>query len=197
MQKNNPKKWDNLYATGAKYRPLNQIFLDRLIKKIEKLMKKKIKTVIDLGCGTGDAIAQFEKRGYKSIGIDFSAVAIAKAKEKNSNARFIEHDLNSLQSLDVKKGTNLICCKLTIAFIKNKNTFFREVKKLMNDNSVFCLITPVLHDDIDYNIEDKPGIAVNYKTIKNQLQRFFKTAIEFDNEYVGEKNHIVTFLIIK
>ncbi len=194
---NKSKKWDKLYAGGTKYRQLNKIFLDRLINKVEKIIGSRIKIVIDLGCGTGDAIDQFEKRGYEVIGVDFSSIAIAKAKEKNPKAQFIEHDLNLLNKLYFKKRVDLIICKLTIVFIKDKEKLLKRVRMLMNKNSVFCLITPVLHPDIDYSAEDKPGVAVDYKEIKELLNKIFRKVIEFHDEFVGEKMHIVTFLAIK
>jgi len=63
--------------------------------------------------------------------------------------------------------------------------------------SVFYLITPVLHDKIDYSAEDKPDIAVNYKKIKKLLNKIFGKIIEFNNEYVGEKMHLVIILALK
>jgi len=194
---NKSKKWDKLYSAGTKYRQLNQVFFDRLIDKVENLIGSKVKTVFDLGCGTGDAVNQFEKRGHEAIGIDFSTVAITKAKGKNSKAQFFEHDLNSLNKLDLKRTADLIICKLTIAFISDKEKLFKDIRKLMDKNSVFCLITPVLHENVDYNAEDKPGIAVSYKIIKRLLKRNFGKVIEFHDEYVGEKAHIVTFLATK
>jgi len=195
--KNSPQKWDKFYAAGAKYRQLNQFFLDRLIGKVEKMAGKKINIVIDLGCGNGAALAQFKERGYKSIGVDFSSFAIREARKRNLQARFINGDLTSLSALDIPKGAGLILCNLTVAFIKNKGKFFTDVKKLMSKKSTFCIITSVLHDGIDYGLEDKPGIAVNYKKIKAQLRQTFRKVIEFNNDYVGLKTHIVTFLATK
>jgi predicted TPR repeat methyltransferase len=192
--KNKSEKWNKLYHAGAKYRQLNQVFTNRLIKKIEKMIGRKIKIVLDLGCGTGDAIDQFEKRGYESIGIDFSATAVAKAKEKNSKAQFIEHDLDLLDKVGLQETADLVICKLTVAFISDKEKFFWSIRKLMSINSVFCLITPVLHNNIDYSVEDKPGIAVDYLGIKKLLKENFGKVIEFHNEYLGEKTHIITFL---
>lgn len=198
MQKNNPKKWDTLYLNGAKYRPLNELLLNRIIKKTETLTKQKIKTFLDLGCGTGDTLVQFEKRGCKSIGVDFSAVALAKAKEKNlPNAKLIRRNLNSLLNFSKEKNINFILCKLTIAFVANQAKFLKNVKKIMTDKTVFCIITPVLHTGVEYTKEDKPGIAVNYNEFKNLIKQYFKKIVEFNHEYIGERVHIVTFLMMK
>lgn len=43
----------------------------------------KIKTIIDLGCGTGNILIPFSKEGYKIIGVDNSSDMLAMAGEKS------------------------------------------------------------------------------------------------------------------
>ena len=55
---------------------------------IEKLLKEqKVKTVLDMTCGTGSQVFYLAKRGYKVIGTDFSPalVNIARDKAKETN----------------------------------------------------------------------------------------------------------------
>lgn len=183
---------------GAKYRPLNELLLSRIIKKAETLTKHKIKTILDLGCGTGDVLVQFKKRGFKSIGVDFSAVALAKAKEKNlPNVKLIRRNLNSLLNFNKEKNINFILCKLTIAFVENQKKFLKDVKKIMTDKTVFCIITPVLHTGVEYTKADKSGIAVEYTEFKKLLKLYFNKIIEFNHEYIGERVHIITFLVME
>jgi ubiquinone/menaquinone biosynthesis C-methylase UbiE len=67
---------------------------------IEKLLKEqKVKTVLDMTCGTGSQVFYLAERGYEVIGSDFSPalldMARAKAKKLNRNITFIDGDMRS------------------------------------------------------------------------------------------------------
>jgi SAM-dependent methyltransferase len=69
---------------------------------VEKILKKyKVKTVLDLTCGTGSQVFWLSKRGYKIIGSDFSPelikIAKRKAKEKNLKTKFLIGDMRTQQ----------------------------------------------------------------------------------------------------
>ena len=58
---------------------------------IEKILKKhKIKTVLDLTCGTGSQVFFLAKHGYKIVGADFSSdlLKIARKKSQKRKIRF-------------------------------------------------------------------------------------------------------------
>jgi cyclopropane fatty-acyl-phospholipid synthase-like methyltransferase len=59
--------------------------------------------VLDSGCGTGEQALYFASRGLDVVGVDFSPVAIekarAKAKERGQKAEFIVHNVLDLASL--------------------------------------------------------------------------------------------------
>lgn len=70
---------------------------------IEKLLKEqKVKTVLDMTCGTGSQVFYLAERGYDVVGSDFSpallAIAQNKAKELNRNITFIDGDIRELQA---------------------------------------------------------------------------------------------------
>ena len=73
-------KWDELYAKGIKYKPLNNIFLNKLFDKIQTVTGKKPVTIIDIGCGSGESLLKFLQRGMAATGVDFSQVAIDRAR---------------------------------------------------------------------------------------------------------------------
>lgn len=69
---------------------------------IEKLLKKhKVKTVLDLTCGTGSQVFFLAKRGYEMVGSDFSPVLIKMAKKRarkeKVSLKFIDGDMRSLK----------------------------------------------------------------------------------------------------
>ncbi|MCL0038295.1 class I SAM-dependent methyltransferase [Thermodesulfovibrionales bacterium] len=58
---------------------------DFLEKIFNKYSPQKIKSVIDLGCGTGGHAIELAKRGYKVVGVDISSGMINAAKNKSLN----------------------------------------------------------------------------------------------------------------
>ena len=69
---------------------------------IEKLLKEqKVKTVLDMTCGTGSQVFYLAERGYEVIGSDFSPALIEKARSKakkmNRNITFIDGDMRNVK----------------------------------------------------------------------------------------------------
>ena len=69
---------------------------------VEKLLKKyKVKTVLDLTCGTGSQVFFLAKCGYEIIGADFSPrlleIARGKAKKAKLNLKFIDGDMRVIK----------------------------------------------------------------------------------------------------
>lgn len=191
-------KWNRIYLDGAKYKPLNELFLNLILSESEKLSGGKIKTAIDLGCGTGDSLIKLGRKGMDIVGVDVSSVALEQAKqalhEADLQAQLINSDLETFEAQD---HFDLVLCKLVLAFIKNQQAFIEKIKKLMEDDSIFILMTPVLHEGINYSVEDKPGIAIDYKFVRNLLENNFSIVKELHHEYFGEKGDLVTFIIKK
>jgi SAM-dependent methyltransferase len=72
---------------------------------IEKLLKEhRVKTVLDMTCGTGSQVFYLAERGYEVVGSDFSPALIKaarkKAKSLGKNITFIDGDMR-----DVLVGT--------------------------------------------------------------------------------------------
>lgn len=69
---------------------------------IEKLLKEqKVKTVLDMTCGTGSQVFYLSERGYEVVGSDFSPALLdkarSKAKEKNRHITFIDGDMRTVK----------------------------------------------------------------------------------------------------
>src|SRR3989344_49475 len=73
---------------------------DFLKKIFQRYSKKKILTILDLGCGTGNHDFVLGKRGYKVTGVDFSKEMVAIAKEKNKREKnkidFLKGDIRKI-----------------------------------------------------------------------------------------------------
>ena len=87
---------------------------------------KKTSSILDVGCGTGNLVNKFVKKGYKVKGIDKSKSMIKKAKSKHPNCNFnVENALTSINH-SPNSYTHILCTYFTIYYMKNKLQFFRN-----------------------------------------------------------------------
>jgi SAM-dependent methyltransferase len=59
---------------------------------------------LDLGCGTGTNVIYLAGHGWEAVGVDFSATAIRRARQKASGiggVRFVEGDMTQLRKLGI------------------------------------------------------------------------------------------------
>lgn len=79
--------------------------VDLIVKTFRKYSpKKKIKTILNLGCGTGNHDFILADRGFNVIGVDASADMIKLAQEKNKSAnRPVNFVRKGIQKLNLKK----------------------------------------------------------------------------------------------
>lgn len=57
----------------------------------------KVKSVLEIGCGSGHLANRFLKAGYEYVGIDISPQMLALARQRCPNARFEQADMRTLQ----------------------------------------------------------------------------------------------------
>lgn len=191
------QKWEESFKMGREYNPMNEVLFDLLLEQVTNDKK----TAIDLGCGTGDIVIKLAKRGMKVTGTDWSQNALLKASTKakaadvSDRTNFQEIDLNNLTKLTHEASlTDIVLCKLVIAFVEDKMQFCREVKSLLKADGVFIVQTPVLYDHLTYTPEDKPEIAVNFNEIVDVLNKNFSKVTEFNHSYYSERGDLVTFI---
>ena len=126
----------------------------------------KVKTILELGCGTGSMTLELARRGYDVIALDLSeemlSVADSRAREeKISNIRFIQSDMCSFDigcTVDA-----VICCLDGINHLTRRDELlscFSLVSHCLDDGGVFVfdLNTPykfrTTYADRDYILED-------------------------------------------
>ena len=192
------EKWDGLFTQGTAYKPLNILLARMMFDRAAEISGKRPVTALDLGCGTGGALATLKSVGLETVsGVDCSKVALAEAEKVVPGSELHLFDLNDLGLPVAGQTFDFILCKFTAAFIKDKDSFLKEVSGLMDGSSVFVIMTPVLHEGIEYTKEDKPGIAVRYDEFRGQLESVFGRVEELHHDYNGERGDTVTFLVAK
>lgn len=191
-------KWDTIYKSGCDYRVMNQLLLSRILASGVNASGN----VLDVGCGTGDLAVKLALRGYDVVGVDVSREAILRAGERATLVEAEDHtkfwvldidDPSQRQKLGDEKY-DLITCKLTLAFIKDKIAFLDWVKEHLGEGGRFVLITPVLHPGNDYS-DDMRNISMDYEVLMATLRLTFLDVDEIHEDYFNHWGDERTFVI--
>jgi len=175
--------WDKIYSSGIDFRAITQRDIDTFLEYVPSTSGKK--QSLDVGCGTGQLTRELWHRGFIPTGIDTSANAIALAKSytilESSEITYKVFDLETQKASDLTHYSfELITCKLVYAFINDKVTFLRNIKKLLDKNGVFVILTPLL----EQVPKEKKHIAVDYDKTIAELTQFFTVETKKDDTQV-------------
>ena len=103
---------DYLYKKFAKYYDLcysdkdygkETVFLETLIKK----NNIKGKSVLEVGCGTGNHAIYLEKRGFKITGVDLNREMLSVARIKSKKSKFLQGDM---RFFDLNEKFDVVLC---------------------------------------------------------------------------------------
>jgi len=100
---------------------------------------KKNSNILDVGCGTGDLVQKFVKKGYKIKGVDKSEAMIKKAKEKFPECDFAKADALDTLSHPPNSFTHILCTYFTIYYIEDKLNFFKNAYEWLKKNGTMTL----------------------------------------------------------
>lgn len=171
----------------------NEITTNRTIEKI--LKKYKVKTVLDLTCGTGSQVFWLLKRGYQVSGSDISPgmlkIAKRKAKKDKIKIKFLRGDMRTIK---VGKFDAAITIFNAIGHL-TKSGFekaMRNIQRNLNEGGVYVFdiinLSYVLCDnnitrmsleriktlgntkfrELQHSIIDSSGILISYTTFYTQ-----------------------------
>ena len=103
----------------------------RKVNRIVDLVKPR--TILDVGCGTGRTTVYLQKRGFETLGVEASRIAI-RSSERPDLIR--QHDLRF--ALDLRQGFDLVWCFEVAEHIHPKfvNTF---VDSLVRHSKVIAI----------------------------------------------------------
>lgn len=172
------------------YDAFNEKNSEPINQTIEKLLKKyKVKSVLDLTCGTGSQVFYLAKHGYEVVGADINSKMLTIAKKKTKKEKldipFLKGDMRSIQlgQFDAVITIFNAIGHLTKAdFEKAIKNVHRNLKKggiyifdifnlsyFMKDNNITKLTIDwqeILNGkkirDIQYSTIDEKGILASY-----------------------------------
>lgn len=113
-------------------------------KQFLKSFPKNVKNtkVLDLGCGTGDFIADLQKRGCEVWGVDFNKNAINYAKECFGLENIFLMPCDEFFQLSNLPKFDIITCFEIIEHLDNPLEFIREAGRLLKPEGIIVLSTP-------------------------------------------------------
>jgi malonyl-CoA O-methyltransferase len=177
----------------------------------EILMRKRCKSVFEIGCGTGKNTLLLSQIAQTVYAVDFSTAMIEKAKEKvNSvNVTFITADITN-QWICSNESIDLITCNLVLEHIKDLSKIFSEASRVLVPGGYFFICE--LHPFRQYR-GTKANFQRNQEVIEipafiHHLSDFFQAAknygfrLEDFNEWWHEQDQnkpprLVSFLFKK
>lgn len=132
------KIYDKIYK-NPRY-SINYVYQTNLIDRYRTSLRLN-KEILDIACGTGTHIFEFNKKGYNCKGIDISKTMIKKATIKNRlyNTKFICKDFNSFET---KNKYDIVICLFNslpeiIKSNKYTNSVFKKINKIINKDGLF------------------------------------------------------------
>jgi 2-polyprenyl-3-methyl-5-hydroxy-6-metoxy-1,4-benzoquinol methylase len=191
------------------------ITFDDKLDILEKKIRKKNRSILDIGCGPGFFLQRAQKRGWDTLGIEPSLKAAKYAKEKGIS--IVESTFESF-ILTNKSKFDAIHSKFFLEHVRDPFSVCKHCFDLLKPNGILCFEVPNdfnLLQEIVVNTLNKPPYwieptqHVNYfshKTLKKllikcgfnpiysestfPLEFFLLSGMDYvNNEKIGKKIH--------
>lgn len=102
------RPYDAMYRRGAPWEGQPRAELAALLESGRLAAPATGARALDVGCGSGADARLLSEHGFDVIGVDFSSVAVAKARAADGAARFVHADLFDLPLEVTEKPFDLI-----------------------------------------------------------------------------------------
>ena len=139
-QHGTPAYWSGLYAKGEDFHLLTDVEVGLLAA----LAPAPGARALDLACGTGAATRQLGQLGFVARGLDFSEVAIERARAQTpegAGVEFVCADLADVPDLEEPGSLALVICRLAAAFLDGALLVDR-VSRWLAPGGVFMVVVP-------------------------------------------------------
>jgi predicted TPR repeat methyltransferase len=107
---------------------------------LKPYITEDMKTVLDLGIGTGLSSEQFQKHGFIITGVDGSETMLEQCRAKKIGTRLIQADLGDGTIPVTGETFDIILCIGMFEFVLEPNTFLKNVSALAAPNALFVLV---------------------------------------------------------
>ncbi len=121
--------FDEIAIDRVKYRKRRSYYWKSITKYINYFLTED-KSVLEIGCGTGELIGKI--KGKERVGIDFSESMIKKAKKQFSG---IEFKCMEAENLEFEKKFDVIILSNVIGYLNDVQKVFDELYKLSHSGT--------------------------------------------------------------
>jgi ubiquinone/menaquinone biosynthesis C-methylase UbiE len=112
----------------------------RLTEAIRERLRPELgKKYLDVGCGTGNYLAEFAARGYAMTGLDLSEGMLRVAREKSPGSDFICAPAEKMPVPDASMAGAFSC--LAVHHFEDLEAMAREVYRVLEPNARFVIFT--------------------------------------------------------
>lgn len=127
-----------------------------------------IKTVIDLGCGTGEHVHALQEKGFEITGVDISETMIDIAKKRYTNSKFI---LEDLQKYKVENPVDSVICIFgTFNYLIKNEDVSESIENIKNNlMPEGLLILEIWNSYPVQRIKKKPIAPVSLSKVGNMM----------------------------
>ncbi len=99
----------------------------------------KGKKLLDMACGDGQDISEYEKRGAQCFGVDASENLIAEAKRNRPNIDFKVGDMRTLPYQD--NSFDVVLSKYALGTVEDIGAVFSEASRVLKSGGMFAYLT--------------------------------------------------------
>ena len=159
----NQSSMENLYNSLSEiYEGMYQTFInyEEEFKFYSQIIRKhKCKSVVEIGCGTGNLASRFTKLYVAYTGIDLSESMLAIARKNNPDCKFIMADMRNFE-LTERSDACIITGRSISYMISNKDVYetFLSINKNLKTSGIVCFDFIDANKFIPLIEKDKPVI---------------------------------------
>jgi ubiquinone/menaquinone biosynthesis C-methylase UbiE len=172
---------------------------DRAKMEVEQMIdmtmpSKDMTVILDVGCGTGDVVAQMAEKGYEVYGCDRSYEMIEKCRNKYPGKKYEHGDATVTMLYDRNMFSHILCTYYTIYEMKDKTLFFKNCYYWMKPGGYLILhlvdrdnFSPIVPAGLPYAVD-------NINDLKQHANKRLKnTRIDF-GDYIYESVYKFEFI---
>lgn len=104
----------------------------------KKLLPKKLTSIVDLGCGTGEFLEMAKEMFPKVLGVDMNDYAIKTCKKKGILAVKIDVNKTKLKA----NSFDVVRSKEVLEHVQDAEKFIRESKRILKKNGYLIIHVP-------------------------------------------------------
>ena len=140
------------YTIGKKVKLVNReerkMKSEEIKKNKLKTSEQKIKTILDIGCGTGDFLAACKKEKWNVVGIEPNIKAAALANSKLQNISIDKNTKNNfslfkdINELNKENKFDVITMWHVLEHVPNLEEYINNLKRLLKSNGTLIIAVP-------------------------------------------------------